>query len=324
MDKKIVLFITQTLGYKKACGIGIMGDLVGNTLLKSTAYDFKLIYADNHDPIEAAIIQHNPVAVIYNYAEGSTPWMDDRVMRNKYNNIPHFKLYHDMHQQRIDTFNPDLYGGYQYIIADDPTLKSTDRVFTTQRLIPPYSGPYYPDPEIPTIGFQGFGPWHKGIARLATMVNNEFDTAILRLHIPFGFYGDPHGNDARKRVEECKQVITKPGIKIVATHNFLSTEETINILAQNTINCYLYDFNAGGGLASSPDYALAAKKPIAVTRSHQLRNYWNLTPSVCVEDRSLKAIISDGLIPLKSLHEAYTTENVIKDYENILHAVLKD
>jgi hypothetical protein len=319
-----VLFVTQTQAGREACGIGLMGNLVATVLVKSTEYKFEVIYTDEYGAVEAAIKNFNPVAVIYNYSNGTSPWMNQEHVRAKYNNIPHIKIHHDMHQGLVDAFIPAQYGNFPYLISDDPTLRGNDRVFITQRIIPAYTPKNFPEPSIPTIGFQGFGPPHKGIYRIAQTVQNEFDEAILRLHISPGLFGDPAGNDARKRVEECRAIIRKPGIKIVATHTFVSNEELIDILAQNTINCYFFDYLDGCGLASSPDFALAARKPIAITRSHQFRNLWNLSPSICIEQRTLRDIIQSGLTPLLPLYEAYTEENLIKDYTRILHTILKD
>ena len=39
--KHRVLFVTQTLGYKAACGIGLIGKLIGETLLAHPDYEFQ-------------------------------------------------------------------------------------------------------------------------------------------------------------------------------------------------------------------------------------------------------------------------------------------
>ena len=41
--KHRVLFVTQTLGYKAACGIGLIGKLIGETLLKHPEYEFQMV-----------------------------------------------------------------------------------------------------------------------------------------------------------------------------------------------------------------------------------------------------------------------------------------
>jgi hypothetical protein len=233
---------------------------------------------------------------------------------------------HDMSQPIADSFRPEANHGWQFIIADDPSVKETKHVFTTNRLLPGAPTVSYVEPEKPIIGFQGFGPPHKGIARLAHKVQEEFDEATLRLHIPFGFYEDLihgyKGSNAYARANEVKQIITKPGIDVIITHDLLDTQQIIDLLAQNTINCYFYDYLDGCGLASSPDYALAAKRPIAVTRSHQMRNYWDLEPSVLIENSSIKQIIANGTTPLEPLYKAYSKESVWQDYTRVVNAML--
>lgn len=153
-------------------------------------------------------------------------------------------------------------------------------------------------------------------------MQNEFDEAIIRLHIPFSFFGDPHGLKAKERVREVQSIITKSGIKVEATHEFKDDIEIVKWLNENDVNCYLYDYLDGCGIASSPDYALAACKPIAVTKSHQMRHMWNLQPSVLVEQNSLKTIIENGILPLKPLLDRYTHENIVKAYESMCDQLL--
>ena len=45
--KRTILFVTQTLGFKAACGIGLMGDVTGKVLLEHPEFNFKMIYADD-------------------------------------------------------------------------------------------------------------------------------------------------------------------------------------------------------------------------------------------------------------------------------------
>jgi len=324
--KTKVLFVTQTLGAKAACGIGLMGDVTGKVLLQHPGLHFDMIYTDSMHETQERILSFDPQVVIYNYAPGTTPWMDHPQMRAPFPHIKHARIMHDMSQPIADSFRPEANHGWQFIIADDPSVKETKHVFTTNRLLPGAPTVSYVEPEKPIIGFQGFGPPHKGIARLAHKVQEEFDEATLRLHIPLGFYEDLihgyKGSNAYARANEVKQIITKPGIDVIITHDLLDTQQIIDLLAQNTINCYFYDYLDGCGLASSPDYALAAKRPIAVTRSHQMRNYWDLEPSVLIENSSIKQIIANGTTPLEPLYKTYSKESVWQDYTRVVNAML--
>jgi hypothetical protein len=319
---KKIIFVTQTLGYKSACGIGLIGKLLAETLVKSKKYNFEILYTDNICDVENEIIKNKPDVVIFNYHAGSSRLAEDIEIRKKYNNIKYILLHHEMNQAMVDNFSPEKFFGFEYLICGDNTLNTNDGIFTTNRLMPPYSPSQYVDSQIPIIGFQGFGFKHKGIHKIANKVQEEFDEAIIRLHIPFSYFGDPYGVEAKERVQEVKNIITKPGIKVEASYDLKTTQEIVEFLSKNTINCYFYDLLSDRGLASSTDYALAARRPIAVTKSHQLRNFIGLKPSICIEDNSLRDIISFGLKPLENLYNAYKEEVVISEYEKIIDNIL--
>jgi hypothetical protein len=323
--KPRVLFVTQTLGDKAACGIGLIGNLIGNTLITHQEYEFQVLYTDGWSDVMAAYNSWQPSAIIYNYAPGTTPWMDQPYPRSEIT-VPQVRTMHDMYQALADNYSPHNHYGWQYILADDPSVVGNDHIFITNRLLPPTTTHVYEDGDKPIIGFQGFGPPHKGIARLAHKVQEEFDEAILRLHIPFGYYEDlVHGyagSNANARVQEVKSIITKPGIELQFSHELMETDEVVDWLAHNTINCYFYDYLDGAGIASSPDYALAARRPIAMTKSHQFRNFWNVEPSIFIEDKSIREIIAQGTAPLEKLYRDYSAESVLADYAAMLRKLI--
>ena len=320
---KNILFVTQTLGYKKACGIGLIGNLIGRTLLDNNDYNFSLVFSDDLHQIGRSIKKVDPVAVIYNSHIYSTPWLEDPALREYFPNIIHIKLDHEVTQETVDNFRPSEGNGWRYMVANAPGCVGTDNFFITNRLLPATPTVSYVEPPKPIIGFQGFGAPYKGIARLAAQVQKEFDEAVIRLHMPNSYYIDRDGAQARERVAEVKSIITKPGIDIEVSNELLETQEVVNLLAQNTINCYFYDHMPGSGIASSTDYALAARRPIAVTRSTMMRNYWDISPSVCIEDTTLKTIISNGIEPLEDLYNSCSKERVLADYTNMLDRLLK-
>jgi len=320
--KHRVLFVTQTLGDKAACGIGLIGNLIGNTLITHQEYEFQVLYTDGWSDVMAAYNSWQPSAIIYNYAPGSTPWMNQPHPRSEIT-VPQVRIMHDMYQSLADSYNPHNHYGWQYILADDPSVIGNDHVFITNRLLPPTTTHVYEDGDKPIIGFQGFGPPHKGIARLAHKVQEEFDEAILRLHIPFGYYVDFVNNydTPNARVQEVKSIITKPGIELQVSHELMETDEVVDWLAHNTINCYFYDYLDGAGIASSPDYALAARRPIALAHSHQFRNFWN-TPEIFIENKTIKEIIAQGTAPLDKYYAAYSPESVYRDYTAMLQVLI--
>ena len=320
-----ILYISQKIGYsnneKYHCGIGIRGKLNSDILKKSDKYNFIQCFIDNTIDLEELVQKYLPKVIFYNYHSTTTPWITNDILRQKYLNIVHIMIHYDMHQHLIDTFNPNNFANFNYILTDDDTLKGRDNIFIVPRSIPMndlFTEDYQvTNSNIPKIGFQGFAVPHKGIPRIARQVQDEFDDAILRFHIPFSYYSDQSGDIVRHILNEVYSIITKPNIKIEVSHEFLTDEEIIRWLHENTINCYFNDYLDGSGIASSPDYAIAARKPIAITRSHQFRHMWDLSPSIMIEHNSLKTIIKNGIFPLKKLYDKYTHEKVIQAYENI-------
>lgn len=313
---KNILFVSQKVGYedqKYHCGIGIKGKLITEILHKSSKYNFISCFIDNNTDLEKYIIDYKPKAIFYNYHETTTPWLNDPFLRIKYSNVHHVLIHYDIHQKLVDAFKP--FNQFKYLLTDDDTLVGNDNVFVVPRSIPidNFSSKYIHS--IPKIGFQGFAIQHKNIPLIARTVNNEFDEAILRLHIPFSYYGTRE--NIQHILDDVYKQITKPCIKIEVSHDFLTDEEIVKWLSENTVNCYFNDYLDGAGIASSPDYAISARRPIAITKSHQFRNMWNLSPSIIIGENTLKQIIENGTKPLEPLYEKYSHKNLISAYEKI-------
>ena len=335
MTKSVIGFMTQSVGcssenHTSYCGVGIRGKLIGEILTNnySDKYTFMCEFINSNEDVENFIIKHNPVLLIYNYHSITTPYLNNSYVRTKYLNIIHVMIHYDLLQSHVDNFNQNMFNDFKYIISDNDILKvnpDKNDIFIVTRSVP-YSkniNKYVErEDKIPIIGFQGFGFPHKGIDKIAYMVQKEFDEAIIRLHIPFSYYCDPEGDQARQRVQEVRNIIKKPGIKIEVSHEFLDDNKIIELLNKNTINCYFYDYLENSGIASSPDYAIAAFRPIAINNSRMFINLHNLEPSIEVEKMSLKQIISNGVGPLIPIHEKYSHINVLYDYENICDKLL--
>lgn len=328
----VILFISQTTGKindstNSYCGVGLRGELTSNILIteKSLKYKFVREFLDSDAELEIAINKHQPSVIVYNYHFMTMQWANNQDLRNKYSNIKHVMIHYDLQQSHIDTFNPADFNGFKYIITDNETLNVDSRhVFKVTRSLP-YSDIINDETRtdiIPIIGFQGFGLQHKGISHLANQIQSEFDEAIFRLHMPCSYYVDRNGAEARQRIVEIRNIIKKPGIKIEVSDTFLSDQGIVQWLNSNTVNCYFIDTLPGSGIASSPDYAIAARRPIAVNKSNMLSNLHNLEPSIEIEKNSLKQIIANGIAPLLPVYDKYKQQNVLRDYEHICDILL--
>jgi hypothetical protein len=134
-SKPKILFVTQSLdGDARACGIGLIGALLGQALLTHETYNFDIIYTNHWNEIIEKVNSFNPDAIIYNYAPGTTPWLNEEHPRSSIT-VPQLRIMHDMHQKLADEYTPEKNFGWKYIIADDPSVTGNDMVFTTNRLI---------------------------------------------------------------------------------------------------------------------------------------------------------------------------------------------
>lgn len=317
---KKVLFVTQSLGYKVACGMGLIGDLYGKAMLEHPLYEVDLLYTDYINELIEKIKNFKPDVVIANYCGGTTPWLDCNILKGYFSDIKYIAIHHETsveNQNEVINKIP-----WDYIVIPDLSIKETSKVFNITRLLPPLSTVNYEEPVKPIIGYQGFADPHKGLLRLAQQINDEFDFATFKLHMPISYYGDGGSNfRITQKMGEISSIINKPGIDIQLTTEMLSAQELVNMMAKNTINCYFTDAFYGSALASSPDYALAARRPIATSKSYQLKHFWNLNPSVNIEDSSIKQIIENGCTPLEKLYNLYTKDNFLNKFSQIIENI---
>jgi hypothetical protein len=206
---------------------------------------------------------------------------------------------------------------FHHWICSDPTLFPNRHISKIGRPVyTQYANPY-PPPYQTIIGTFGFGFKNKGFARLATVVQEQFDQAIIKVHIAFSKYFDPTGGEAQARIQEMRNIITKPGIQLVASHNLLSVVELLDFLAQNTVNIFLYD-EMHRGISSTIDYALAVNRPIAINRTQMFRHIYNAKPSILIEETDLPTIIKNSILPLIPFKQVWTPQNLVSEVNAII------
>jgi hypothetical protein len=337
MSLKTVLFIS----HKKArCGIYEFGQNIYATLSKSRLYNFIKLDCSTLKDVTGAIAEYSPAALIYNYHPSVLPWIATkiapRLFRNNITsiNVPQIGIIHEITQATADyatvyknrfllgrssRLSNSLFDSY---IAPDPTLLLRNPyVFKTGRLIPAYEN-NFPPPLIPTIGSFGFGTPNKGFDQIVTLVQHEFDAAIIKLNIAFADFGDEDGANARLIAAQCKKLITKQGIQLQVSHKFYDSDEVLEFLAQNTINVFLYHDTGNRGLSSTVDNALAVRRPVAISDSIMFRHLFDTEPSVRITQNTLRKIIDNGFGPLDSHRNEWNGENLLWEYERIVTAVL--
>ena len=278
------------------------------------------------DDLRSAISQHHPAAIIYNYYPSTLPWLREKIVHKTYKPlnkdilVPQIGIMHEVTQEKADLADTEL---FDYHIAPDPTLLLKNPiVYKTGRLIPQYQN-RFPIPDIPVIGSFGFATANKGFEDVVRAVDTEFDKAMIRFNIPSADFGDKDGNNAKRILEACRQLITKPGITLDVSHEFLSKPQVLDFLAQNTLNVFLYQDKRGRGISSTTDYALAVNRPVAISDSIMFRHLHHVKPSIIYPKSSLKEILSHGTNAVSTLLQEWDGRNLVWEYDRIIDSVLK-
>ncbi len=335
-----VLFVTHT---KKQCGVYQFGEGILEAIVSSTKYNFIKLECESLKELQEAISKNNPISIIYNYHPSVMPWLCSKLSKGRYsNNIATIKclqigIVHEITQEVANNAtayrNRIVYGDsskmlnslFDFYIAADPTLLlENHNVYKTGRLVPNYINQNNTtNSTVPVIGSFGFGTPNKGFEELIIKVQNEFEEAQIKLNIPFAEFGDKDGSNAKKIAQNCKSLIKSERIKLEITHDFLQENELLNFLAGNDINVFLYQDKSGRGISSALDNALAVQRPIAVSNCPMFRHVLNITPSICVENSSLKQILANGFTPLQKTVSGWDKRNMMWEYERILDSALK-
>ena len=315
---KTIVVINNTL---KPCGVQQWGERLRYTFINSPKYTFIYREAANAGDIVEILLRDKPDLALYNYNPSTLHFLTKEIL-DKFKNIKHVAMIHEGYPYSNN------YIGFDYLIYlitnIDISPEVKHKVFSTDvRYLITYRGKY-PVNRVPTIGGFGFGFPNKRFDYIVETVNREFDVANIRLHISKSIHGDPEGKLAQGVVALCKSKITKPGIHLITTHNFISDEMTLEFLAGNDINCFFYDDNKTDGIAGSTDLALSVKRPIAITKVPMFSHLYNIVPSICIENSTLKDIIKSGIKPLAPIYNKFSSGNFNDEFEKLFDTIGAD
>ena len=301
------------------CGIHQYGLNIVSALNKSSCYTFEHALCASPEELHHAILKAAPAVVIYNYYPATMPWLTPMITKRY--TMPCLGVMHEVTQEEADKATTEM---FDFHLCPDPTLvQNNPYIIPTKRLIPHFLN-MQPEPPIPVFGSFGFGFGNKGFHSLVVRIQEEYDQAIIKLHMPFNDIVDTQGKDhALATARHCQLAIRKSGIRLEINHTFLKKKQLLEFLARNTLNCFFYDRDRTRGISSVIEHALAVERPIAITRCGMFRHVLNASPSICIEDNSLHQIIDNGIAPLVPFYNEWSEANFIKDYERILANVLR-
>lgn len=302
---KKIIFLNHK---QKQCGVYQYGKRSGDILRKAKNCEFIYCEVESLLEYENLISDMLPNGIIYNFHPLTMGWLGSGLLK-KHTDIVHYGLHHEG--------SPIV--EFDYSLMVDSTYIDNEKNFSIPRPLFENVQSKYIESEIPIISSFGFGFGNKGFGSIVKFVNDQFDEAIIRLHIPFAFYGDADGNSVTNIHPGCYGELKKEKIKLQITTDFKTDIELLEFLSSSTINIFLYHEMKGRGLSSVIDYALSANRPIATTRTDMFRHIYHTQPSICVEDRTIPEIIKSGSEPLIPYRQMWSNENFINKYEYILN-----
>jgi hypothetical protein len=262
----MILFLNHKI---KNCGVYQYG-----LRLYEILQDEKYIYSeiDSYEEYKNIITRSSLIThIIYNYHQSTMPWLNNYTIQKRVKNIgiPH-ESPHNLFDIicNIDPNAPEsIHTQIKRYSLPRPIYESFET--KTNAFIDMHK-----DSGLPIFGSFGFGFQNKGFHKMVEMINQQYDNAIIKLVIPIAHF-DPDPFTVERMKHMCFQKNIKPGIILLITHDFFSTNEILTFLQSNTMNIFLYDQMYGRGISSAIDYAISAKKPIGISNSHMFRNVYS-------------------------------------------------
>lgn len=287
------------------CGVYQFGKRVYEQVAPSKQVKYSYKEVDSAGEIEN-ILRQSPKHVVFNWHRGTMPALTEQMVVN-YPNSKYYFIFHEEHMRQV--YDKYLFFGAYDLKTKVPAAKSV----LLPRPLFNYKGAY-PRNEVFTVGSFGFGFWQKGFHVLVNRVNQEFDKAIINLHMPYSHFGDPTKSQTHAVADACQRLNLKPNIKLNITHHFMTNEEILTFLAKNDINIFLYSEN-GEGLSSATDYALSVDRPILITNCQMFRHFKRDT--ICAEYNTVRSTHERGLEPLKDIKEKWSTDKFITQMDEV-------
>ncbi len=299
---------------RQQCGIHQYGRDMAEALRTSTRYECLYEECDDEATFRKAVARTRPDLILYNHYPATMPWVTPALTASLA--MPQAGVMHEVTQEAADAADAALFDAH---LCPDPTLIPRNPLaLKIPRLVPSYMNLETP-PEVPTIGSFGFPFRDKGFGRLVEMVQEEFDRARILLHLP---QNDIVPTNVEEVLEAVRSKIRKPGIEAAVNHRFLSKQELLLFLSQNSLNVFLYDEHKREGISSVVEKAMAVGRPVAVNRSGMFRHIHGAQPSITLGDRSLKEIMASGIAPLVPYLNEWSEGAFVKGVEEALDRVV--
>ncbi|HMO63190.1 MAG TPA: hypothetical protein PKC39_13440 [Ferruginibacter sp.] len=284
------------------------GFMVYQSLLNSRTYhiDYCEVDADLRE------IKTGYDFYFFNYHPVTMGWLDTSILKKQLG----FVITMILEVAPSDAFVLCPKNDFDLYCALDPTIRQKNNLYPLPRPLEQITFDIQNNftNKIPVIGSFGFATRGKGFQHVVDAVNKEFDSAIIRINIPFGDFVPDSEVYANFLGNLCKQK-AKKGIEVQVTHDFMTKEELIKWCAANTLNCFLYDRNMPG-LSATTDQAIVSGRPLAVSDNDTFRHITAYLPPY--PRFSLKESIEKSVPLVKKMKDNWQPQRFKEKFETIL------
>jgi len=299
--------------YQEHCGIYQHGKRMAEVFITDSRYDTKYLEAATEDSFANTVNEYLPDVIFYNWNASTLPWLTPQVTYSV--KAKQLFFFHEFDMPH--TYN------YDAIVMANMSENIIAKTYGLPRVLFEYDLPEIKKNDIINVGSFGFGFFNKGFERLCQRVTDEFDQAVINLHITSSFFGDPHGSLMREISERCINNFNSNSIRVNVTNNFMSDEELVRFLNKNDINMFLYDYEANRGMSSATDYAISAGRPFGTSNSSMFDHINELFPQINADNNSIKEILEFGTAPSEYFKSQWSNQKLKNKFYYILKEVTK-
>jgi hypothetical protein len=318
----IVLFLNHN---KKQCGVYQYGKRVYDIIKNDTKINYIYEEVGCEKDYLNILNETKMDVIIYNFVHATMPWLN---IHNMPSNIKKIGLKHEFYYNEslfdnmID-INPINIETARISTIPRPIFENIDEILLNNKSSSKEVEEFiniYTDSNIPIFGSFGFGFTNKGFDKIVSLVNEQYDNAVIKYVIPVAHF-DPNPNRTVEMRNRIMSITRKPGIILMITHIFFSNEDLLRFLKSNTMNIFLYDYMEGRGPSSTLDYALSVKKPIGISDSFMFRHIYS--DSICLYKTTIKDCIKNSSEYYSPFLETYSHKNMIEKFNKVLHTIVQ-
>jgi hypothetical protein len=307
-----VLFVNHKI---KKCGVYQYGVRLYNILKKSMNINFTFGEIENYEEYTRQLSLCNYDLIFYNYHPDIMWWLNVNNIQRKVKNIG---LQHDLAENdifditlRLDTTLPERKNRYNF---QRPIFENIDELLKDYKPLSTTFNDFvnYSEGDVPIFGSFGFAFNRKCFDKIVKVVCDNYDNAIIKLILT---YADTIPPDQDIDFN-CYKNLTKPGVKLIITHEFVEEIDILYFLNSNTMNIFLYETHPSAGVSSVTDYALSVKKPIAISNASWFRHIYS--DDICVDKTNIKDIMEKSNKVCDKYRDIFSNKNLITTIDNII------